>query len=408
MGVDTKLLNEHIFSEGSVQFSPLEIQQLNNQPPSLFQATYEKAASNSGYKIFLTGYANKVLQKERSLNYGLGLQRAIISLRGNNRAATGFLKKGTTDTRAIDTPFHHIWYRIFSGQVVIYNIEPKDTIQLQRDKLEKTGLYKVKKNAQGVWEAKGKVDSVSTAYAAVNGQSNNLAKATWLMGAHLEYEFGKGAIPEYTLFHNPSVGGMGDTWESVQDKFGITTDVTRKFSQLLQNTQSSKNKTKWIAHSQGGLIFSEAVRYHLNGNSSWAITGGFNGAFRKDKGESLNMHSIAFHGNANNDMRSSILFERAGVEVIATRANDYDMVNTVIGLNTINPWRILGSVIYANHVMGGSVQQSPHTLMHNGFSEWDYQMVNGPGNGRNSLQKGFDHVDKAGRGGIKYIKNFLK
>ncbi len=357
--------------------------------------------------MFVSGYAAKVLEREKTLNYGQSLERAINSLRSNTRSLTSLSKIGSVDTRILQSTYHNIWYRVFSGQVLVFNIEPKDNIQLERARLEKPALYKIKRNSKGNGESAGKVNSDDTAYAAVNGQSNNLIKASWLMGAHLDFEFGK-TVNEYTLFHNPSVGGAGDTWESVQDKFGVTTDISKRFSKLLQDTQKAKNKTKWIAHSQGGLIFSEAVRYHLNGNSSWAITGGFNGAFRKDKGESLNMHSVAFHGNANNNVRSKILLDRAGVEVLATRANDYDMVNTIIGLNTANPWRILGSVIYSNHVMGGSAQQSPHTLMHDGFDAWDDQMKNGPGKGRNALQKGFNAVDKKGRSGIKYLQNFLK
>ena len=120
------------------------------------------------------------------------------------------------------------------------------------------------------------------------------------------------------------------------------------------------------------------------------------------------MHSVAFHGNANNNSRSKILFERAGVDVIATRANDYDMVNTIVGLNSANPWRLIGSAVYSNHVFSGSVLQSPHTMMHDGYNAWDYQMENGPGKGRNTIQKGFDALDKTGRKGIKYIDNFLR
>ncbi len=176
----------------------------------------------------------------------------------------------------------------------------------------------------------------------------------------------------------------------------------------MQDAQIAKNKTKWIAHSQGGLIFAEAVRYHLNGNRSWAITGGFNGVFRKDKGESLNMHSVAFHGNANNNLRSKPLFGRAGIKILATRANEYDFVNTILGANSINPWRLLGSLVYLNHVTHGSNQQSPHTLMHEDFESWDEQMSKGPGKGRNKLQKGFNAIDKTGRSGVKYINNFLK
>ena len=42
MQTDIQSLNKHIFSEGNVQFSVFEIQQLNNQPPTVFKATFEK------------------------------------------------------------------------------------------------------------------------------------------------------------------------------------------------------------------------------------------------------------------------------------------------------------------------------------------------------------------------------
>ncbi len=402
------IINKQIFAEGNIQVSPQEVLRLNAQPPSQFQANFENTMVNNGYQLLLTGYAAKILQNEEALDYFTDLQRAIVSLRGNPRPTFGgYLKMGTVDTRTLESNSHHISYNIANGQVLIFNITLKDNVKLMRDKLEKIGLYNVKKIGQGRWETE-KVACVTTPYAAVNGQSNNLGKATWLMGAHLEFEFGENAVSEYTLFHNPSVGGPGDTWESIQDKFGMTTDVAIKLSEMLIKTQENKHQTKWMTHSQGGLIFAEAVRYHLNGNSSWAITGGFNGVFGKNKGESLNMHSVAFHGNANNNVRSSVLFKRAGIDVLATRSNDYDMVNTIIGLNTLNAWRIIGSVVYAEHTMGGTIQQSPHTLMHDNFETWDEKMCNGPGDGRNNFQKGFDVIDKAGRGGVKYINNFLK
>ncbi len=403
------IINKQIFAEGNIQVSPQEVLRLNAQPPSQFQANFENTMVNNGYQLLLTGYAAKILQNEEALDYFTDLQRAIVSLRGNPRPTFGgYLKMGTVDTRTLESNSHHISYNIANGQVLIFNITLKDNVKLMRDKLEKIGLYKVEKIRDGEWKREKIFNSVTTEYAAVNGQSNDLVKATWLMAAHLEWEFGKNKVNEYTLFHNPSVGGPGDTWESIQDKFGMTTDVTKEFCKILVKTQENKHQTKWMTHSQGGLIFAEAVRYHLNGNSSWAVTGGFNGVFRKDKGESLNMHSVAFHGNANNNVRSGVLFKRAGIDVIKPRANDYDMVNTIIGLNTINAWRIIGSVVYANHVMNGTIQQSQHTLMHDSYETWDEQMRNGPGEGRNNLQKGFDVFDKAGRGGIKYINNFLK
>ncbi len=120
------------------------------------------------------------------------------------------------------------------------------------------------------------------------------------------------------------------------------------------------------------------------------------------------MHSVAFHANGNNNLRSKVLFDRAGIDVLAIRSNDYDAVYNIAGMNTLNPWRLTGSVLYFNHVISGSVQQSPHTLMHGSFDKWNEQMRNGPGKGRGSIQKGFNALDTVGRMGIKYISNYLK
>jgi len=219
----------------------------------------------------------------------------------------------------------------------------------------------------------------------------------------------EGPISEYTLFHNPSDGeGWKDTWESVQDKFGFTTDVTKKFANVLQRTKTEEQQVKWVAHSQGGLIFAEAVRYTLNGNSGMAITGGFNGIFRKDKGQVLDNHSVSFHGNANNNKRSKLLFDRAGVKVLATRGHDYDLVHNIIGLNSVNPWKFLGSVVYSNHVLGGSVQQSPHTMMHRDWAAWNINMSSGNGKGRGPIQKSFHAVDKTSRKAIGQAKHLIE
>jgi len=192
-----------------------------------------------------------------------------------------------------------------------------------------------------------------------------------------------------------------------RDKLGFTTDVTRNFSKVLQETQKSGKEIKWMAHSQGGLLFAEGVRYFLNGNSSWAIFGGFNGIF-KDKDEiDLSNHKVVFHSNANNNFRSSFLFERAGIEVLDAHANDYDIVNTFAGLNTLNPVKMLGSLVYSPHVFNGSVQQSPHTLPQS-QNQWEQNMESGPGRGRSALQEGFEAVNNTLQSGVRYIQNFLK
>ncbi|WP_413662607.1 hypothetical protein ACG1BZ_15500 [Microbulbifer sp. CNSA002] len=125
---------------------------------------------------------------------------------------------------------------------------------------------------------------MDTEYAAINGMLNELDYATELMGAHVQHAFGKG-VTEFTLFHNPTGDLLADGWESFRDKIGWTTDVAKQFSAVLGNIQSRGKGVSWVAHSQGGIIFSEAVRYnggnlsnlrvafHSGGNNRWPTSG---------------------------------------------------------------------------------------------------------------------------------------
>lgn len=405
---DMQIMNHQIFSNGNIQISPQHLQMLNMKPPILYKSSINSNVTNSGYKVFLSGYANHVLNNEINNYRSIMLKKLISQLQSNPRPINNaYQMKNKVDTRMASTGSFNVWYKIISGQVIVFNIEVEDEAQNARDRLEKPGLYKIKKTGQGNWVKDGEVTQITTGYAAVNGQSNNLNKATWLMGAHLDFEYGKSGLKEFTLFHNPSIGGKGDTWESLRDKLGFTTDVTRKFSKVLQDSQKVGKEIKWVAHSQGGAIFAEGVRYFLNENSSWAIAGGFNGVFKDKNKISLDKHKVAFHGNANNNMRSKLLFDRAGIEVVATRVNDYDFVGNILGFNTLNPIKLVGSIVYANHVFSGSVVQSPHTLAQT-QEGWDKNMTKGPGKGRNVFQKGFETANSAADTTTRYIQNFLK
>lgn len=193
----------------------------------------------------------------------------------------------------------------------------------------------------------------------------------------------------------------------MRDKMGITTPVTKKFAQLLAETQANNNTTKWIAHSQGGVIFAESVRYLLNGSSSWFLHKlQLNGARNKEKGKLLSNHSVAFHGNANNNLRSKVLMDRAGITVIPGQATDYDFVRNIIGMNTLNPRKIIGSIIYGNHVFNGSIHQSPHTLAQT-QEQWRHNMDGGPGKGRGVVQGTFNKIDPTAKKEAKAIPNYL-
>lgn len=406
---DVQALNRLIFQHGNIQVSPQHLQVLNRKRPVPFISDGQQLPSNTGYQVFLTGYAKHILEVEKQQKNRFDINRAINQLRSLSRPTFGGHKLiGSADTRLFASPVFNIWYKINSGQIIIFNIEAVDAIQRERARLEKPALYTVKKEGPE-WRLVGKTNAINTTYAAVNGQSNDLKKASWLMGLHLEAEFGKSRIKEYTLFHNPTVSGLADTWESMRDKVGFTTPVTKEFSQVLQATQQSGKDVKWIAHSQGGAIFAEGVRYFLNGNSSWALLGGANGAFKKKEKISLDKNSVAFHGNANNNYRSKFLLDRASITVLAIRGNEYDMVYNIAGMNAESGWNVIRSLVYCNHVFDGSVQQSPHTTPKDAV-QFDKDMASAPGKGRNALQKGFERTETFAvtQNVMAYIPNFLK
>jgi len=259
--IHTDLLLTH----GNVQTSPQHAALLNKQGISKFVSTVDQGLVTAGYLVRLTGYAEFIRLRESTTGDFRALDNLLRGLRSMPRPPSAEVLKGSVSTFMLINEAYRVDYRIANGEVIVYNIQLIDKLQLQRDRLEKPALYRVARNSQGIWHVSGKVDKVITTYAAVNGQSNNLTKATWLMASHLEYEFKQ--LQEYTLFHNPSVGVGGDTWESFRDKMGFTTAVTRKFSKVLAVTQEQGSSTQWVVHSQGGVIFAEGVRYLLNGSS---------------------------------------------------------------------------------------------------------------------------------------------
>lgn len=405
MDTSVNQFTQLLFRHGAIQTSPEHVAKLNSQGMVKFKGRFETTPSTAGYQVLLNGYANFVFAKEESSKDFEQLDRLLVRIRSTPRALNSKQLKGSISTFQLSNGFYRVDYRLANGQALVFNIQLVDRLQKQRDKQEQVALYKIKRNEQGIWQVSGRVDSVTTRYAAVNGQSNNLAKASWLMGSHLEYEFKN--LHEYTLFHNPSIGGVGDTWESFRDKMGITTPVTKKFAGVLAATQAAGNETGWIAHSQGGAIFAEGVRYLLNGQSSTALNKlRLNGIRHPEKGELLNKQSVAFHANANNNFRSKPLFSRAGIKVLAIRANDYDMVPNLIGMNTLNPRKWIGSLVYSSHVFNGSVAQSPHTLMQD-QKTWSDNMENGPGKGRGIIQKAFHKTEQAVSKTVKPRPNYL-
>lgn len=193
----------------------------------------------------MSGYAQHILELERAAGQQESepLERLLLSLRSAPRSPKAQKLKGSVTTFKVEDRYFKAMYQVHSGQVVVFNIEPKSKLQQARDQREVASIYHVKRDHNGIWRSSslGLKGAIGTRYAAVNGQSNNLSKATWLMGEHLKVAYGE--VSEYTLFHNPSIGGSGDTWESIQDKFGITTQVTKAFAETLERAQAKDSET---------------------------------------------------------------------------------------------------------------------------------------------------------------------
>ncbi len=88
---------------------------------------------------------------------------------------------------------------------------------------------------------------------------HDLERAKDLMASHIQFAYKKD-LQEFTLFHDPSDGGILDTYESSLDKKGKTTSVTKEFSDVLNNLQFARNDVRWVGYSQGGIIFTKAFR----------------------------------------------------------------------------------------------------------------------------------------------------
>ena len=183
-----------------------------------------------------------------------------------------------------------------------------------------------------------------------------LEKAKNLMADHVSYAYDEN-LSEYTLFHNPSDGGIWDTYESSQDKQGKTTGVSKEFAKVLSNVQRGNSSVGWIAHSQGGVIFTEAVRYHV----------------KQGRGL-LDKNSIWFHAGANNKKKTDKIMSMAGVKIHGFNDHPFDLVPQIVGRRATSASNVVRSIIHAGYVLNGSQERSPHTLPYQGMDHYREQM----------------------------------
>ncbi len=275
--------------------------------------------NGSGYNLFIHETALMFLNEAIQDNYAsMKLVKKIVGMRSNPRPWDGGIKKGSTDHRQIAVDGVWVNYFIANGCVFIdsISIDPRS-----KAKHELPGLHVIQKKETGWVITKTYVNDVETEFAAVNGQNNEReAAAMTVMPAQLENAYSEHDIREYTLFHNPTVSILADTYESARDKLGFTNPMTKRFSKLLHKTQQKQHEVKWVTHSQGGAIFSQAVNHH-----------------NKSIGTSLDKHTVFFQASANNMLITRRILKKAQVKLHKEGYNNspIDGVPQFIGLNAI-------------------------------------------------------------------------
>jgi len=398
---------------------PLEIALINSTiPPKAFDPH-----SKTGKKVMLNGVSQLFLSKlEITAPHSLILiKNQLRNLSGYHIQHNGFYKAGKIKgllpstgnpnkirpqqvsyrigIHKIKVEEFEIIYAIGDMQIEVISINLNEKAQIQHAKSEKPAMYRVVRDENDIWKiTPHKVQKIDTKYAAVNGQSNTLEKATWLMGRYLQHHYGQSQVKEYTLFHNPSEGGLLDTWESNRDKLGgmLTTPITKLFSKTLEESQSLGKPIKWLAHSQGTIIYTQAVNYYNNGRSGSRFIGAHNKRKDNTHNGSLDQHSVTFQGTGAHVNNARRILNKAGIELLAENSHRYDMVYQVAGLNFLSTGDFvgaIGSLVYARHTLNGTVGQSPHTY-YRGDAKWKACMENDPhGRGYTAMQRVFNNVE---------------
>ncbi|WP_426356831.1 hypothetical protein ACPUVO_10050 [Pseudocolwellia sp. HL-MZ19] len=210
---------------------------------------------------------------------------------------------------------------------------------------DKKGIEKL----QGAWRRDPKATTqVNTTHAAVNGMLNELDKAAWLMGTHLDTAYQSDKIKAYTLFHNPTDKGILDIVECAFDKRqGNKSHNAQHLAAVLAQNHQQGKKVKWLVHSQGAIIFCAALEH-----------------YRIHYRDKLTTQEVAVHGSGANIKRFEEVAERLGMTISSIRNNPYDLVPNLGGFNDTSASSLVRSMKFKGAVFGKNSNPgvSPHTL----------------------------------------------
>lgn len=226
------------------------------------------------------------------------------------------------------------------------------------------------------------IHRIETRHAAVNGMQNDLNKAAWLMGTHVDVAYAQDQINSYSLFHNPSDGLYEDAFESAWDKGYLPrrrsySHNVNHLAAVLRDTQQRGHHTRWVVHSQGAIIFSKAVRLASQ------IYGG-----------SFACHKVSVHGSGASIFSLRQACQLAGIEVVAVRNNPFDPVPNVFGCSGLLGSGLARSLLCVDLVAGNNPLASPHTLPFLGLRTYYHQLKASGNHVRAGVVKGYLVIDE--------------
>lgn len=339
-------------AQNFTNFNPSWYQRLSNNAARVRNTvtSLDIGAIKTGHKIKISPNSHLFLEK-LSPYQRVQITRKIASLSPTPRPNDAAAQKNAENIYSvveINTGFS-ISYKVHVGTVYILEIVPNPKLKGAGKELPALHLVR---EIDGRWVVLSKkVTEIKTAHAAVNGQSNDLQKAYDLMGTHLSVMFKQEVLKEYTLFHNPTDGMFWDTYESSLDKKQQTTAISKQFSNVLSDVQKKDNPVKWLAHSQGGLIFTEAARYHWENHHT-----------------ELSKNSVQFNAGANNETKTKGILKNVKIDILGFNNHPFDPVPNLVGGNAKDWVSKLGSTIGVFFLFTDNPQKSPHTLPYTGNS----------------------------------------
>jgi hypothetical protein len=151
------------------------------------------------------------------------------------------------------------------------------------------------------------------------------------------------------MIHNPTSGGIADTFQSIMEKLVGPSKVSLQVAQVLDYRAQKNTPANIVLHSQGGVMGTSALFLLARSKVKWSNA------------------RVEHHGSASNYYVARLAAWRAGVRWGGMENHSRDLVGTVIGLNSINPLCVARSILWAPSLGisaredGGGWYSSHHT-----------------------------------------------